>query len=174
MELFEGFGKPEGAEIFENKEGISFPSSHLEGMDTGSLEKLSATDAAVEVGKNYYESCAKDFPGVLAGFREAGGQSQEDFSRSYAEYVTNPEKMRTEKPTMYKFMRDEVFFGREFPASKKEKADDAETAKEEKITFEVDDRLNRSREIHFGSSCEEYCQRTESKSSKGNYTRRGH
>lgn len=114
MELLEGLGESETFETFGNKEGTSFPSSHLEGMDISSLEKLSATDAAVEVGKSCYEGFAKDLPGVLAGFREAGGRSQEDFSRTYADYITDPEKMRTERPVMYKFMRDEVFFGREY------------------------------------------------------------
>ena len=50
---------------------------------------------------------------------------------------------------------------------------ETETEEAEEAEFEVDEKLNHNEEDEFGSSCADFCQKTRTNSSKGNYSSRG-
>lgn len=62
---------------------------------------------------------------------------------------------------------------REYMSRLMETGEEVEPEMGEKITFEIEDRLNVNKEISFGSSCAQFCQSTRTNSSLGNYTRKG-
>lgn len=48
-----------------------------------------------------------------------------------------------------------------------------EAKESEEAELEVDEKLNHNEEDEFGSSCADFCQKTRTNSSNGNYSRRG-
>lgn len=96
------------------------------------------------------------------------GESTENLETS----METPEVLRELAMAEF-YMNGESALYREYMSRMMETGKEVETETGEKITFEVDDRLNESKEIHFGSSCQEFCQSTRTNSTKGSYTRKG-
>ena len=91
------------------------PQSHLEGMDISNMGKLSRPEYTKEVGRHVFSDSVENSPGILGAFREMeknGGKEQ--FAQHYSDYVSMPSIMRLKNPEMYDFMRDRVFYGKEY------------------------------------------------------------
>ena len=106
----------EGLKWMENayKNIHDIPRTHMEGLEK-QLENLSKLDASLEVGKKYFEEEVQGSAGLLGPFRELskdGGKEQ--FAKHYSDYLNRPESMKKENPDMYQFMKDRVFYGREY------------------------------------------------------------
>lgn len=92
-----------------------FPSAHLEKLDIASLEKLTLQETAECVGSNCYSNYIEKSSGILGDFSELSGDGGKDvFVKFYSEYVNEPGQLKEDNPEMYNFMRERIFFGREY------------------------------------------------------------
>lgn len=91
------------------------PRVHLEGLDEAKLEKMDPQAAAFEVGKNYFNTDIQTSAGDLEAYKELDKNGNaEKFAKAYSDYVNLPSIMKIRDPQMYEFMRDRVFYGKEF------------------------------------------------------------
>ena len=99
------------------------PSAHLEGLDKAKLEKMDPQAAAFEVGKNYFNEDVQTSAGVLEAYKELDKDGNaEKFAKSYSDYINMPGIMKIRDPKMYEFMRDRVFYGKEYKYETKSNA----------------------------------------------------
>lgn len=91
------------------------PSAHLEGLDKAKLEKMDPQAAAFEVGKNFFNEDVQTSAGVLESYKELDKDGNaEKFAKAYSDYVNMPGIMKIRDPQMYAFMKDRVFYGKEY------------------------------------------------------------
>lgn len=107
----------EGIQVCETQKSEVFdiPRSHWEGLDKTQLEQMSLQDASLEIGKQYFTEDIENSPGTLQAFQaleKDGGAEQ--FAKYYSNYISMPKIMSLQNPQMYAFMRDRVFFGKEY------------------------------------------------------------
>ena len=108
------------------------PASHLEGIldlpVNKSGEKMEAflpkEELVDSVAQGLFDSYVEKSPGLLRGFTElcSDADARETFRNTYGEYVLDPESLKEKDPSMYNFMCDRIFQGREF--AKKDGKDD--------------------------------------------------
>lgn len=99
------------------------PSTHLEGLDTEKLEKMNPLAAAFEAGKHYFSKDVENCKGTLDAYLELDKNGNaERFAKSYSDYVNMPRVMLSRDPNMYAFMRDRVFYGKEYQHETKSNA----------------------------------------------------
>lgn len=65
-----------------------------------------------EINQTSYTQKSCDGTGFVSSY--AMTNEREDFAESYAHYVIDPEKLMFYSPEKYEFMKNEVFYGREY------------------------------------------------------------
>ena len=66
----------------------------------------------IEINQASYTQNSYDGTGFVSSY--AMTNEREDFAESYASYITDPEKLIFYSPEKYEFMKNEVFYGREY------------------------------------------------------------
>ena len=95
-----------------------FPGTHLEKLDTALLEKMTLQEAGEYVGENCYFNFVEKSPGILGAFEElTDGGGKNVFAKYYGEYMNHSQQLKERMPKIYAFMREWIFFGREYEVS---------------------------------------------------------
>lgn len=103
--------------ILEQREstGIELPKSHLENIESRNLEGADLSSTLKTIGECCFDRVVMPFPGLRYGFSEiSGSNSRKYFADCYCRYITSPKELREEKPEIYAFMRDRLFYGKEY------------------------------------------------------------
>lgn len=103
--------------ILEHREstGIELPKSHLENLESRNWEGKDLSLSMKTIGECCFDRSVMPFPGVRYGFFEiSGSNTREYFADCYCRYVTSARELQEEKPEIYAFMRDRIFYGKEY------------------------------------------------------------
>lgn len=106
--------------------GRELPSSHLDGMFElrEGLNGINGKDYQIlitkselvyQVGNHLYDSYIAKTPGLRNSFETVGMDSGNTaFAKAYGEYVLDPDDFKNNNASLYNFMRDKVFLGKEY------------------------------------------------------------
>lgn len=94
---------------------IEIPPTHVE--NTNELgQKMSLEEALEKISGNEFEKNIEQNPGYAQEWNDLAGNpdTKQDFSRTYSDYLLNPETLKENSPEKYEFMKEHVFNGKEF------------------------------------------------------------
>lgn len=114
MFSIENINNPETLEL-NSKLSSELPFSHFENIDLSLLEKMPLKESVKYISENYYLTFIKGHPGLLRAFLEVfNGAGKNLFEKYYSDYIYNSIQMKKNIPSIYAFMNERVFFGREY------------------------------------------------------------
>jgi len=115
---FEKMSNFESKGLHEN----DLPQTHLEGINTSSLEGMNETERNRFIGEHYFQKEVETAQGTLQAFQEVSQEgTKKEFASLYERYVDAPRELEAENPVAYAFFRDRIFYGKEFHLNGMEK-----------------------------------------------------
>jgi hypothetical protein len=87
-------------------------------LPEGHLEKGSDIKTLNEAGSKFYEDHINGSPGIEGEWRKLAGTGL-GFTEAYEQYITNGSKLKETNSEVYDFLKDHVFYGREYEALSK-------------------------------------------------------
>lgn len=120
-----------------NITGKELPQSHLEGIAPAQFENMNNIDRIKLGGEQVFTEKVETQAGIRGAFEEVAQEgTKEEFVKNYEQYVMNPQELQREKPEIYDFFCDRIFYGREYIQNGMEEFME-KTAPKEKALCEV-------------------------------------
>lgn len=78
------------------------------------VPKDNPLDNVQEMGKAIFNDCIATAKGLNTEWTDIDGGGQESFTAAYESYIQNPTALKEQYPAQYYFIKDHVFYGKEF------------------------------------------------------------